>query len=111
MPQCYKNPGFMYKECPGSCGVCDGIKCADNNATQCQIWAEAGECLNNPLAVMKECPDSCGLCSTVCQDHDESCKGWAKDGQCEDNKPFMFRVCPASCGICQILESTDKDEL
>ena len=55
------DPGFMYKECPGSCGVCDGIKCADNNATQCQIWAEAGECLNNPLAVMKECPDSCGV--------------------------------------------------
>ena len=101
----------MYKTCPLSCGVCEGVKCADKNSTQCEIWAEAGECLNNPLAVMKECPDSCGLCSTVCQDHDESCKGWAKDGQCEDNKPFMFRVCPASCGICQILESTDKDEL
>ena len=51
----------MMKECPQSCGVCDGIKCADNNSTQCQIWAEAGECLNNPLAVMKECPESCGV--------------------------------------------------
>lgn len=109
--ECYKNPGFMMKECPQSCGVCDGIKCADNNSTQCQIWAEAGECLNNPLAVMKECPESCGLCTTVCQDHDESCKGWAKDNQCEDNKAFMFRVCPSTCGICQILESADKDEL
>jgi hypothetical protein len=35
--ECYKNPGFMYKECPNSCGVCDGIRCADNNATQCKI--------------------------------------------------------------------------
>ena len=59
--ECYKNPGFMYKECPNSCGVCEGVKCADNNSTQCAIWAEAGECLNNPLAVMKECPDSCGV--------------------------------------------------
>ena len=100
-----------YKECPKSCGVCEGVKCSDNNSTQCEIWADAGECLNNPLAVMKECPESCGLCKTVCQDHDESCKGWAKDNQCEDNKPFMFRVCPASCGICQILEDTPKDEL
>ena len=59
--ECYKNPGFMYKECPGSCGVCNGIKCADKNVTQCKIWADAGECLDNPLAVMKECPDSCGV--------------------------------------------------
>jgi len=57
--ECMKNPGFMYKECPGSCGVCDGLKCADGNVTQCEIWAEAGECLANPLAVMKECPASC----------------------------------------------------
>ena len=110
--ECYKNPGFMYKECPNSCGVCDGIRCADNNATQCKIWAEAGECLNNPLAVMKECPDSCGLCTTVCMDHDESCRGWAKGSQCDDNKAFMYRVCPAACGICQVLEGgAGKDEL
>lgn len=81
--ECFKNPGFMcvtpppartpspsphaasphrrYKECPNSCGVCEGVKCADKNATQCEIWADAGECINNPLAVMKECPDSCGV--------------------------------------------------
>jgi hypothetical protein len=59
--ECFKNPGFMFKECPASCGVCEGIKCSDNNATQCEIWADAGECLNNPLAVMKECPESCGV--------------------------------------------------
>merc|ERR1719353_1997579 len=102
----------MYKECPGSCGVCDGIKCADYNATQCQIWADAGECINNPLAVMKECPDSCGLCSTVCQDHDESCKGWAKEKQCEENKAFMFRVCPrhaasAPCSRTRTMRSSE----
>ena len=56
-----QNPGFMYKECPSSCGVCENMKCSDNNSTQCAIWAEAGECLNNPLAVMKECPDACGV--------------------------------------------------
>merc|ERR1712039_1003734 len=109
--ECFKNPGFMFKECPLSCGVCEGVKCADNNVTQCEIWAEAGECLNNPLAVMKECPDSCGVCSTVCMDHDESCPGWAQDEQCDENKAFMFRVCPSSCGVCQLLEAPDKDEL
>ena len=41
--------------------MCEGVKCADKNSTQCEIWAEAGECINNPLAVMKECPDSCGV--------------------------------------------------
>ena len=55
-----QNPGFMYKTCPLSCGVCDGAMCADGNATQCEIWRESGECLNNPLAVMKECPTACG---------------------------------------------------
>merc|ERR1719265_1680405 len=110
--ECFKNPGFMYKECPNSCGVCEGVKRADKNATQCEIWADAGECINNPLAVMKECPDSCGVCTTVCNDHDESCKGWTKAGECETNKAFMHRVCPASCGVCQILESAgDKEEL
>ena len=54
-------PPRRYKECPNSCGVCEGVKCADKNATQCEIWADAGECINNPLAVMKECPDSCGV--------------------------------------------------
>eukprot|EP00965_Chrysotila_dentata_P171127 5647362-Pleurochrysis_carterae.AAC.7 len=49
------------KECPLSCGVCEGVKCADSNSTQCSIWAEHGECLNNPLAVMKSCPDACGV--------------------------------------------------
>ena len=105
-------PPRRYKECPNSCGVCEGVKCADKNATQCEIWADAGECINNPLAVMKECPDSCGVCTTVCNDHDESCKGWTKAGECETNKAFMHRVCPASCGVCQILESAgDKEEL
>ena len=111
-PRSFKNPGFMYKTCPLSCGVCEGVKCADKNSTQCEIWAEAGECLNNPLAVMKECPEACGLCSTVCMDHDESCKGWAKDKQCEVNKGFMYRVCPAACGMCQQLEGSGlKDEM
>ena len=54
-------PYRRYKECPNSCGVCEGVKCADKNSTQCEIWADAGECVNNPLAVMKECPDSCGV--------------------------------------------------
>jgi hypothetical protein len=101
----------MFKECPGSCGVCEEMMCADKNATQCAIWAEAGECINNPLAVMKECPDACGLCTTLCQDHEDSCGAWAKENQCEDNKAFMYRVCPASCGICQLIESPDKEEL
>ena len=55
-----------FKECPLSCGVCEGVKCADTNSTQCKIWADAGECLNNPLAVMKECPDSCGVGPLPC---------------------------------------------
>ena len=29
------------QECPLSCGVCEGVKCADGNATQCAIWSEA----------------------------------------------------------------------
>ena len=58
--ECYQNPGFMYKTCPLSCGVCEGSMCADGNSTQCEIWKESGECLANPLAVMKECPTACG---------------------------------------------------
>merc|ERR1719217_2055676 len=70
--ECFKNPGYMYKECPQSCGVCEGVKCSDNNSTQCEIWADAGECFKNPGYMYKECPDSCGVCSTVSNDHDES---------------------------------------
>ena len=40
--RCYNNAGFMFKTCPLSCGVCEDMKCADGNSTQCQIWSEAG---------------------------------------------------------------------
>lgn len=107
--ECFKNPGFMYKTCPNSCGVCAGSACADNNRTQCHIWADSGECAHNPLSVMKECPESCGVCTTGCMDHDEGCKGWAFAKLCTEQPAFMYRVCPASCGICSELDG--KDEL
>jgi hypothetical protein len=115
--ECFKNPTYLYKHCPKSCGVCpepseEKIKtapCSDFNTTQCHIWADSGQCAENPLAVMKQCPESCGVCKPTCTDHHEGCRAWAFAKKCYDEPAFMLRVCPASCGICTALES--KDEL
>lgn len=82
--------------------------CADHNATQCHIWADAGECLANPLAVLPQCPSTCGVCSSACMDHDDRCRAWAHDSKChsEQDEAFMVRMCPASCGICAMLDRT-----
>ena len=55
--------GFMLKQCPFSCNVCDvkehGTKyCADRDHEQCLVWGEH-ECGNNPAAVMRLCPKMC----------------------------------------------------
>ena len=98
-----------------SCGVCDGIKCADNNSTQCAIWGEE-QCAANPGAMLRECPETCGVCRQVCKDKHESCKAWASAGECTKNAASMRALCSSSCLVCANMElalagDPPKDEM
>jgi len=118
---CNTNPGFMLKQCPFSCNVCDvkehGTKyCADRDHEQCLVWGEH-ECGNNPAAVMRLCPKMCGLCTLTCEDKHTDCPAWAaaKNGKgCEEDSDYMHESCPFSCGTCAklpILAPKNKDEV
>ena len=113
---CNTNPGFMLKQCPFSCNVCDakehGTKyCADRDHEQCLVWGEH-ECGNNPAAVMRLCPKMCGLCTLTCEDKHTDCPAWAaaKNGKgCEEDSvpssrprrsPSCATLPPASSHLC-----------
>tara|TARA_B110001452_G_scaffold184671_1_gene155277 strand:+ start:3513 stop:3851 length:339 start_codon:yes stop_codon:yes gene_type:complete len=95
----------MTRECPLSCGVCDGDSlCEDKNKTQCQIWGE-WECSNNSQAVARDCMATCKTCTKLCVDKDASCRQWMIDGECEENKQGTQQLCPQSCGLCRDIDA------
>tara|TARA_B100000768_G_scaffold154818_1_gene151631 strand:- start:539 stop:787 length:249 start_codon:yes stop_codon:yes gene_type:complete len=60
--ECLHNPGFMFKECPETCGVCSTV-CENKHPNRdCEEWSLNGECEANPEMMRKGCPAACGLC-------------------------------------------------
>jgi len=113
--ECENNPGYMYTNCPETCGVCDTLineiskdppkgRCNDYNE-KCAEWASWGECTKNPNYMIPSCTKSCGLCDGECVDLHKGtpgsdCEAWANSDECEVNPVWMLKNCKKSCKLC-----------
>ena len=63
---------------------------AGSLASQCALWAEAGECVKNPTFMFSECGTACDDQQTKARDTHAECSKWAAKGECEANAAFML---------------------
>ena len=68
----------------------------DNDAAQCNQWAQKGECAKNPQFMLTGCADACKRHEESRRDKSPECPKWAASGDCDASASVQFK-CPTSC--------------
>lgn len=82
--ECTKNAGWMFKNCPTSCGIC---AMSDDQRKAAIIAANRYEFQKN----IRPCVD---------QENDWRCENLRLHGWCNKNSPFMEKNCRKTCERC-----------